>query len=536
MRWLAASLSAGLAILVALPFSSLASQPLLGSVGDLLHRVTQPARTVAGSLPVHAPAQGQAPPRQAAPSQSSSQPAQAGGPPEQPAMYGTNPHGQGTVVSVATSPSSSYPYTYSPGGSGGEQVVVGRGRSEQGSSGTYDAHTTILALLGVEILGVDAQQGQSHTGPLDALQTSILDAVCTGSGTFACLSVLKADTSASSSGANTDFSVAHATVGGANGVDVGVAESKSSISGSGSCQTSSGSSSAANVNVAGGPVASVAQSSETSKACQGQSPSQQASSSVIGLGGTGVPLPAPGCASGTPNTAMPIAGLLTILCNADSAAEATAPSGVREALTTIVLPTVGSALAKIVVSASESHAVAPKSSPTCSDSDHDCGHGPSLTPSCPGYPSDNVDGEGDCDHSIPAKCSDSVDHDCGHGPALTPTCPGYPKDNVNGDGDCDHHTPNRCSDAVDHDCGNGPPLTQNCPGYPQDNVNGDGDCDHIVHGPTSGPGGPSTEVSLHPVSQAGFLPFTGEDVLKVVVAGCLLAGLGLVACRYLARP
>jgi hypothetical protein len=109
----------------------------------------------------------------------------------------------------------------------------------------------------------------------------------------------------------------------------------------------------------GGPVASAGQSSESSSACAGQAPSQQASSSVLGLGGTGVPLPAPGCANGTPNSILNVAGVATTVCNADNTTEAASPAGVREALTAIILPAVGNALAKIVVVAAESHAVAP---------------------------------------------------------------------------------------------------------------------------------------------------------------------------------
>jgi hypothetical protein len=274
-------------------------------------------------------------------------------------MYGTNPHGQGTVGSVALSPSTNVPYPYSPNGSGGEITVLGRGRSEQTSGGSFHAHTTILDLLGQEVLGVDATPGQSNTGPLNAVQTGLLDKVCSGTSQLACLSVLTADTSATSNGANTHFSLAHATIAGLNGIDVGVAEANSAISTIGTCQSASGNSSVAGVNIAGGPVASVAKSSESSSACSGAAPTQNASSSVIGLGGTGLPVPAAGCDNGTPNSTLSVAGLLTAICNAENTTEAIAPAGVREALTAIILPAVGTALVKTVASASESHAVAP---------------------------------------------------------------------------------------------------------------------------------------------------------------------------------
>jgi hypothetical protein len=113
------------------------------------------------------------------------------------------------------------------------------------------------------------------------------------------------------------------------------------------------------VTIAGGPVASVGKSSSSSTACAGQAPTQTASSSVIGLGGTGVPLPAAGCANGTPNTVLDILGLARTICNAYDTTQAAAPAGVREALTAIVLPSSSTALAKTVVAGSESHAVAP---------------------------------------------------------------------------------------------------------------------------------------------------------------------------------
>jgi len=465
------------------------------------------------------------------------------GSPNTPAMHGTNPHGQGTVASVSTSPSTSYPYTYAPGGSGGEQVVVGRGRSEQNPDGTYHAHTTILALFGTEVLGVDAPQGQSNTGPLNAVQTGILDALCNGSGNQICLTVLKADTSASPSGANTSFSVAHATVGGTNGIDAGAGESSSSISGTSTCQTASGSSSLANANVGGHAVVGLAQSSESSKACQGQAPSQQASSSDLSLGGNGIPIPAPGCANGTPNTITNIGPLLTIICGADSMAELAAPSGVREALTVIVLPAVGTALAKTVVAASESHAVAPPASTTtnsCTDSDQDClpgtpgaSTGPPLTSACPGFPADNVDTDGDCDHSTSTqgqttKCTDS-DKDCGKGPAGTGKCT---NDKTDSDGDCQLASGGKETSACpdkDTDCGIGPAGTGKCT---VDSYDGDGDCVLSAGGSETGAvSGASTKfvglTSTKSTNAASTLPFTGENVLELILIGLLLAATGL---------
>ncbi|MHB8657214.1 MAG: hypothetical protein ACYC91_04545 [Solirubrobacteraceae bacterium] len=453
-----------------------------------------------------------------------------------PAMYGTNPHGQGTVSSTALPPSTNLPYPYLPGGSGGEISVIGRGRSEQNTDGTYHAHTTILALFGTEILGVDAPQGQSSSGPLNAVQTGVLDKLCTGSGMFACLSVLTADTSATSSGANTNFSVASAQIGGAHGVKVGAAQSGSSIATSGSCQTAAGNATAADVNIAGGPVASLAKSTETTTACSGKAPTEQATSSVIGLGGTGLPLPSAGCANGTPNTVLSVAGLLETICNAYNTTEVVAPSGVREALTAIVLPALGMALAKTVVAASEAHSVAP--TPAV------CANGATNPPTC--TPKVCANGATNPPTCTP-KCPDS-DHDCGVGPPGTGKCA---TDKIDNDGDCvlpgggtetgkkqkpgggrvGGKKTHRCTDS-DHDCGNGPPGTGKCT---NDTSDRDGDC--VLPGGGSETGGPSgshaEEVGLSAAkattaaASSGSLPFTGQDVLKVLLIGLLLAGGGL---------
>lgn len=381
----ALALAASLAIVLALPLTSLADglPDVGGGVNSALQLVPSltsavqstvqgvitprgsgsgsPSPASSGSAPAQAPSTARTayrPSRSAtyAPSAASSGASTASN--NTPAMYGTNPHGQGTVGGVSLSPSATLPYAYSPSGSGGEQVVIGRGRSEQNSGG-YHAHTSILDLLGTELLGVDAQPGQSSTGPLNAIQTGILDKLCTGTSMLVCLTVLAADTAATPSGASTHFAIARATVAGAHGLDAGAAESNSAINTAGSCQNASGSSSAAGVNIAGGPLATLAQTSESSTACAGAPSSQQAGSSVIGLGGTGVPLPAPGCANGATNTTLDVLGLLTTLCNADNQTQAATPAGVREALTAIVLPAVNTALAKTVVASSESHAVAP---------------------------------------------------------------------------------------------------------------------------------------------------------------------------------
>jgi hypothetical protein len=546
------ALLAALTILLVLPLQGGATtRPLPGAVNSVLNvakrvttKVTASAKHVVA--PVEAAATSIARPTGSAGAAVAAAPVRAGSAARAtglatssggttPPMYGTNPHGQGTVASLFLNPSGTVPYPYKPGGSGGQILVVGNGRSEQQTDGTYDAHTTIAALLGSEILGVNATQGQSNTGPLNAVQTGVLDKLCMATSNAVCLQVLAADTAATTTGASTHFMVLGAKVLGANGLNTGVASSDSSITTSGGCETATGASQAANIMLAGGQVASAGKSSTMSKACNdGSAPVQQDSSSVIGLGGVGVGIPAAGCANGTPNTKTGLAPLLTIICNADDTTQLATPAGVREALTVLALQTANSALVKTTVVAAESHAVAPSTSPSnCTDSDHDCGNGPPLiSPSgakCKGYPADTVDNDGDCDagyqksglkgnqhhHHGGQKCTDS-DHDCGKGPAGTGKCSNDVSDH---DGDCvlpgGGSETSPCPDS-DHDCGRGPAGTGSCT---NDTVDNDGDC--VL------PGGGSETVGATAKVKSANLPFTGDNVLEVILVGLVLGGAGL---------
>jgi hypothetical protein len=395
-----------------------------------------------------------------------------------PAMYGTNPAGMGTVASLFINPSATIPYPYKPGGAHNEILVVGRGRSEQQANGSYDAHTTIAALLGTELLGVNATEGQSNTGPLNALQQKVLNKICTSSMQNVCLSVLAADTAATTTGASTHFAVATIAVGNAKGkgLATGLASSDSTIkTTTGGCQTATGSSQAANIMLGGGQVASLGKSSESATACAGQTPAPPtAASQLLSLGGIGVKLPAAGCASGAPNTqAGLLPPVLSIICNADSTTQLATPAGVREALTVIALEVANSALLKTSVVAAQAHAVA---QPTT---------GPGGKP--PG----------------------GGNHHHHHGGGKTK---GHHHKRSGGGGQ-------KCTDR-DHDCGKG---GGHCPSDAFDN---DGDCNLPNGGGSEGgaeneaAGGPTAHVS-------GALPFTGENVLEVVLLGLVLASGGL---------
>jgi hypothetical protein len=83
----------------------------------------------------------------------------------------------------------------------------------------------------------------------------------------------------------------------------------------------------------------------------------------------GVPVPAAGCPgpNETPDTAFTsLSPVISTVCNADdsdgvgeSVVQTTVPYGVREALSVFLVEGMGTALAKITTSASESHAVQP---------------------------------------------------------------------------------------------------------------------------------------------------------------------------------
>jgi hypothetical protein len=477
-------------------------------------------------------------------------------PQTQPPLHGTNPHGQGTVANVDLTPKSDRPLSGdTTGKDSGEEIIVGRARGEQGTDGTYHGHITIVGLFGNEVVGVDSKPGETKAGPLDALQTGLLDAICNGSAQQVCLNVARADSATTSSGSTNTFQTAHATLGGAGGLDVGAAESHGNASSDATCQTTHGDSTVANVNAGGTAVASLAQSSTDSKACKGQAPVQTNKSSVLGLGGTGVPIPAPGCADGTPDTSTGIPTLLPIICNADdNGAQATAPVGVRDALTVFALATGTSSVLRTATAGSESHAVAPPvqcadgvdndgdglvdaadggchsdgnpdnpASYDSSDDDESGGNTPGAGGS--GNPSNGGETPGNKGSGGPA-CSDGKDNDGdGKVDAADPGChtdgnPNNassfnPKDRSeggNGGG-------TQCSDGVDND-GDGR-VDAADPG-----CHSDGDASN----PRSYVPGDDSELdSARKLN--GTLPFTGSDVLGLALAGLVLLASGLVVRR-----
>lgn len=293
-----------------------------------------------------------------------------------PALNGTNPHGQGTVADVKLDPSNERPQAYDPSGSTtGEIVKAGQARGEQNADGSYRGHITIAALLGQEILGVSTTPGQTEAGPLDPVQTALLDSICTGSANNVCLSLVTADSTTTATGTTNRFAVANAAIGGPGGLTVAAAESTGDATNDANCQTTTGTSRVANVTAASGVVANAVESRNQSVACRGQAPVQTTSSSVLGLGGSGIPLPAAGCESGAPDTVTGIPVLLPIVCNRDDSTQAQAPNNVREALAIFAVAAGSSSLLETVAGSSETVATAPAAPPAPTPTPDDDGDG-----------------------------------------------------------------------------------------------------------------------------------------------------------------
>jgi hypothetical protein len=291
----------------------------------------------------------------------------AGTPPNYvPPLHGTEPHGQGSDAVVDLAPSTSNPYPGDPTQqSGGEEVIAGDSRGQQNSDGTYHGRVTLLYLLGSPIVQVTSDPGQSNDGPLQPIQ-DVLDQVCSQSGSQFCLTVLGMHSSSTSNSSTNSLEVAGAHIGGESGVNADVLTSNGNISSDGSCQTAHGDSGVASANV--GPLTADALSgSSDSTACSSGSQSVHQDSTVVNLGGNGLPIPAAGCANGTPNTNFtPLSPLLSAVCNADdtNGSQTSSPYGVREALTVFALVSGNSALLKTTTAGPESHAVAPPASTT----------------------------------------------------------------------------------------------------------------------------------------------------------------------------
>lgn len=295
----------------------------------------------------------------------------------QPPLHGENPHGQGTAGTVDLAPSPERPYGADAAGPG--EVVVGRSRGEQRENGDYRGRVVVAGLFGEELIGVETDEGEEDEGPLGPINDA-LGMICDGSGQSVCLEVLAVESSTTGRGSRNRFAAVDGQLGGPAGIRAAALESEGNIREDDECQRAVGSSSVADAGA--GPITvSAAQSRTESEACRGGPRTQSHESSVINLAGSGVPLPAPGCANGTPDTVLNLIIAQTV-CNADDTngvgesdgAQTARPYGVREALTGFVLPSGGTAALKLTTAASESHAVAP-ARPDDPDPDDRCPDG-----------------------------------------------------------------------------------------------------------------------------------------------------------------
>ena len=495
------------AVLWAIPTASSGRSVDLRKTGDALRQVTDNlagavdqtlAKTEAELRKARERAKAATAKRQAA----SAQRATATDPATQPPLHGSNPHGQGSVAVVDTDPSNERPLAYDPTGkASGEDAIVGRARGEQNADGTYHGHITIVSLLGSELAAVDSAPGETKNGPLQSVQTGILDPLCASTTQQVCLSVLTANSTTTATGSDNDFAVARASV---LGLGVGAAESHGTIGQDANCQAAEGSAKTANVASPGGAsVASAANSTSTSKSCRGAAPQVTNTSTVIGLGGVQVPLPAAGCANGTPDTLSGIPAVLPIVCNADDIAGAAA---VREALDVFVLQVGGTSLAKETTAASESLSVAPAAAAPPENTAKQC--------------SDGMDNDGD-------NLIDEDDPGCHVGGTLNG------RYNPNDDDESDDRTGGssdpECSDDRDNDgdgktdaddpgCHEGNDI--NNPYNPDDDSE-DSDGGGGGNAPTGGDQGPADET----------LPFTGTDVIGLGLAGLLMLAGGMLLRR-----
>jgi hypothetical protein len=288
----------------------------------------------------------------------------AGNPPSYtPPLHGTEPHGQGTDAVVDLTPGTSAPIAGDPS-QGDEEVIVGDSRGQQSSDGTYHGRVTLLYLLGTPIVQVTSDPGQSNNGPLQPVQDG-LDQLCSASGNQLCLTVLGMHSSSTGNSSTNSFEALGAHIGGPSGINADVLTSNGNISSDGTTQTAHGDSGVAKANVGPLTLDALEGNSDSSASSGGSSVNQD--STVLNIAGTGLPIPAAGCANGTANTNFtPLSPLLSAVCNADDSngSQTGSPYGVREALTLFALVTGNSSLLKVSTAGPESHAVAPSSTTT----------------------------------------------------------------------------------------------------------------------------------------------------------------------------
>jgi hypothetical protein len=340
-----------------------------------------------------------------------------------PPAHGQNSHAQGSATTVDITPVVG-PLGRDPSGLGDsaerrEEIILGRARAERFKKGLlrYHGHITILSLFGNELLGVDTKEGQTVNGGIE-LQAG-LNQLCTDSAGAFCLQILSADSATDENSSANTFALANASLlqTGLDSIPViglGAVTSRANLSEDEECQYASSGSQVVGATVLGLPLSAATASSTASK-CIGEAAQLVNGSSVIGLGGGFLPVPNPGCDTGTPNAVFPpLFPLLTSVCNADDTNGAnllglrqlTIPYGVREALTLFLFDEagefgLGTALVKATTAGAETAVAGPRpaaeppSPPPGDDGDEAC------PPDCP--PGEFAEAEG-----LPVTGSDLV--------------------------------------------------------------------------------------------------------------------------------
>lgn len=439
---------------------------------------------------------------------------QGGVPPEYtPPEHGTNPHGQGTGAVVDLTPEEGEPLASVPDGlDPSEDVVVGAARGEEREDGTYHGHIVLAALFGAELIGVDTEEGESASGPLDPIQ-SLLDALCDGSSDQICAEVLAMESQTDANGSANRFAVANADLLGPGGVSATAIETNGNISEIDGCQTTRGDSVVANAGVLGLLSADAIHSSSDSESCADGSSMQTNSSRVVTLNSAGLGIPAPGCADGTPDSEFTVlAPLAATVCNADDSNgdQSSEPYGVREGLTAWVLAFGGSSLVKATTAASESQAREPggdRDGDGTPDDGDDCPGkaGPADAGGCPDDDRDGIpNNEDDCPQ-IP-------------GPASSNGCPPGESEDDGGDRD---GTPDTDGDGLADDVDECPqdagPESNN--GCPIGEIAG--------AGASSAAAGGGADGGFAGADADGLLANTGADLARLGLIGLILFALGM---------
>jgi hypothetical protein len=268
----------------------------------------------------------------------------------QPPAHGTNPHGQGTVLSLDLNPSDKRPLGADPSGADDqpedkEELIVGRSRGEQRGDGSYHGKITIVAIDSSLVGGptieysVETNNGETKSGLVPA--NDFFEQLCTDTGNNFCLQVGKADSSTNGSGSTNSFSLASLEI---LGITTILGESDGNISNDSKCQTSHGFSRLALAEFDESSI-ELGRSSTDSRDCNDGTPSTQTNQSTAFTDTFGISQEFDdNCANGEPDRYSGDQSLgpfiAWLFCNADDTnglgandtPQSTAPYGVREAL------------------------------------------------------------------------------------------------------------------------------------------------------------------------------------------------------------